>query len=682
MTLDLTRRKSAEVHGRRRGRSACSRPCPGSCWTTPRSGRRTGRASRVRRAARSAGATPPAPCARPAAACARAWSAPRSCRPGRSPAIRPPAGVCPLGLAAAQMRFHPARVRGAAGAMPHAPTRPGDCRTPTPRSATSAAAWPARARAATPRGGRPRPATRAAPCRASTASSCSGRAAACTSSLPDAWQASAAAFDGADRRRPAGAGAGSRTRPVRRSASARRWPTRPSGLRLPAGDDASVPHPGRCRRHRSRAARADRWLPRTPRQRGAAGPGPGPRAGARGAGERPARDRAGEGRRRRRRHLRRVAGRLRARARCRDLRPAGRRDSRHRARTRGPSAGPGPGRGRSRRRAARRRGGSGRLVPEPAARRRRAPPRRCACVRPTRPSSRLRSMRRTCRRPQPLAGVPDGSLDLLLVDGSFPGAPLAPEMLRRKLRGPEARMVASVALRRRRRRPGGRPGAADARARRMARRRADAGAVAARHLRLVTGGGRGPRLGRASGRVAGAPRSGIRTGGPGRERPRGATKPNWPAAPPACSHAAPAGCLTRDAAARLPSRSLVDPDAVADVLKRGGTWTAMPTRHWRRPALRPAGQPRRPGVALARTAQRPRRRDAGREPARCCSWPAAAWPSPLVRWPRRCSTSCTANRNCCAGSRRAALNPRTARELGLADGASGDLGDRRTARAA
>lgn len=43
--------------------------------------------------------------------------------------------------------------------------------------------------------------------------------------------------------------------------------------------------------------------------------------------------------------------------------------------------------------------------------------------------------------PVGLDAVPDGSLDLLLVDGSFPGAPLAPALLRRKLRGPNARLV-------------------------------------------------------------------------------------------------------------------------------------------------------------------------------------------------------------------------------------------------
>lgn len=41
-----------------------------------------------------------------------------------------------------------------------------------------------------------------------------------------------------------------------------------------------------------------------------------------------------------------------------------------------------------------------------------------------------------------LSEVPDGSLELLLVDGSFPGAPLSPALLRRKLRGPDARIVA------------------------------------------------------------------------------------------------------------------------------------------------------------------------------------------------------------------------------------------------
>jgi hypothetical protein len=41
-----------------------------------------------------------------------------------------------------------------------------------------------------------------------------------------------------------------------------------------------------------------------------------------------------------------------------------------------------------------------------------------------------------------LQDVPDGSLELLLVDGSFPGAPLSPALLRRKLRGPGARIVA------------------------------------------------------------------------------------------------------------------------------------------------------------------------------------------------------------------------------------------------
>lgn len=38
--------------------------------------------------------------------------------------------------------------------------------------------------------------------------------------------------------------------------------------------------------------------------------------------------------------------------------------------------------------------------------------------------------------------VPDGSLDLLIVDGSFPGAPLSPAVLRRKLRGAGSRIVA------------------------------------------------------------------------------------------------------------------------------------------------------------------------------------------------------------------------------------------------
>ena len=41
-----------------------------------------------------------------------------------------------------------------------------------------------------------------------------------------------------------------------------------------------------------------------------------------------------------------------------------------------------------------------------------------------------------------LADVPDGSLDLLLVDGSFPGAPVSAEQLRRKLRGPDGQVVA------------------------------------------------------------------------------------------------------------------------------------------------------------------------------------------------------------------------------------------------
>ncbi len=41
-----------------------------------------------------------------------------------------------------------------------------------------------------------------------------------------------------------------------------------------------------------------------------------------------------------------------------------------------------------------------------------------------------------------LHDVPDGSLELLLVDGSFPGAPLSPALLRRKLRGRGARIVA------------------------------------------------------------------------------------------------------------------------------------------------------------------------------------------------------------------------------------------------
>ena len=41
-----------------------------------------------------------------------------------------------------------------------------------------------------------------------------------------------------------------------------------------------------------------------------------------------------------------------------------------------------------------------------------------------------------------LHDVPDGSLELLLVDGSFPGAPLSPALLRRKLRGPQALVVA------------------------------------------------------------------------------------------------------------------------------------------------------------------------------------------------------------------------------------------------
>jgi len=41
-----------------------------------------------------------------------------------------------------------------------------------------------------------------------------------------------------------------------------------------------------------------------------------------------------------------------------------------------------------------------------------------------------------------LNDIPDGSLDLLLVDGSFPGAPVPRELLRRKLRGPDSLIVA------------------------------------------------------------------------------------------------------------------------------------------------------------------------------------------------------------------------------------------------
>jgi hypothetical protein len=41
-----------------------------------------------------------------------------------------------------------------------------------------------------------------------------------------------------------------------------------------------------------------------------------------------------------------------------------------------------------------------------------------------------------------LSDIPDGSLDVLLVDGSFPGAPMSAELLRRKLRGPDGLLVA------------------------------------------------------------------------------------------------------------------------------------------------------------------------------------------------------------------------------------------------
>lgn len=41
-----------------------------------------------------------------------------------------------------------------------------------------------------------------------------------------------------------------------------------------------------------------------------------------------------------------------------------------------------------------------------------------------------------------LDAIPDGSLDLLVVDGSIPGAPLSPLALRRKLRGPGSMVVA------------------------------------------------------------------------------------------------------------------------------------------------------------------------------------------------------------------------------------------------
>lgn len=41
-----------------------------------------------------------------------------------------------------------------------------------------------------------------------------------------------------------------------------------------------------------------------------------------------------------------------------------------------------------------------------------------------------------------LSDIPDGSLDVLLVDGSFPGVPVSAEQLRRKLRGPDGLLVA------------------------------------------------------------------------------------------------------------------------------------------------------------------------------------------------------------------------------------------------
>lgn len=45
-----------------------------------------------------------------------------------------------------------------------------------------------------------------------------------------------------------------------------------------------------------------------------------------------------------------------------------------------------------------------------------------------------------------LTEIPDGSLDLLIVDGSFPGAPVPRELLRRKLRGPDSLIVALSAF--------------------------------------------------------------------------------------------------------------------------------------------------------------------------------------------------------------------------------------------
>jgi hypothetical protein len=281
-------------------------------------------------------------------------------------------------------------------------------------------------------------------------------------------------------------------------------------------------------------------------------------------------------------------------------------------------------------------------------------------------------------RPQPLAGVPDGSLDLLIVDGSFPGAPLAPEMLRRKLRGPEARMVALSPY------AGGAVGLA-----------AD--------LVLPT-----PAPGEWLDDV---PTPAVSPHGTYAWSPVVAAAPDWAVHPAewlarieAASGLAVPAVNGREAheaelarrAAGLQSRgaggmfdpqrsgsvaltSLVDPDAVADMLKRGGTWIGDADASLAGPALVLPGS--RSGLASRWRALRNGRGDETRDANRPLllvaggglAVAAGAVASPVLNKLYRES-------ELLPGSRRAALNPRTAKELGLADGASGDLGTGHGAR--